>query len=1285
MKKMIFLLGTLLFTVAQGAWAQSYITDVMVVGADDDDEAEAYYDYYTSQGWSGIWKDLNNNAGGHYIYLLYKTNRSSGSSGRAISDFYLRVSGQYDAPSSFVRNGRTYYMAEYHGDSEFREKRGDLNCEAGGYWIHLYYTKDDGEYMGVNYLTINNSSGGALGENGGGTPCDLNKDAGGDDIFMHINRTTINKWSDYRSNGFSHKDGNTIYIENEAELALLANDINMGYSNGYKVVLNKDLDMSDHSWTPMGTESQTFRCDFDGNGHTISGIQVFSTGHYNGFFGYVQGRHYIDAEKHLSAGSAYIKNFALKDSHIEGRDYTAGVVGCLVGEVTLDGVVCQADVVGGSHVGGLVGKVEGMSSYNPAIPVNRANVQNCLFLSGRISASGSCAATMCTLGRYILHSNNYYADPASYVGNSFDCRAYPVTRSLPDGVTVSYTSSKGILHDDVFYSPEGTVSFHVKYDINLIVTVKVNGTELSGTDGNYSFAIDPAKATSYAISVTARESPVIGSGTEASPYLITKEADWDYYTNFLNSGQAPNCFRGTYFKLTADIHIASQMGTDDYPFRGIFDGDGHTLTIAFGSETSYVNKSCAPFYAIDEATIKNLMTVGSIYSSGMYNSGLACHSIGTASLIRNCVSSVDIYSNLNGEGINGGFIGSLNVRKTEGKRVSFEGCAFVGSLQGPKTYAWGGFVGYLDLYTTFSQETISFTDCLFAPTTVSISSGKYFQNGAFCGCVTGADNLMTLIYDNCYHTQTLSPNDGGMRAYTLDRQPTTVGEEKAAYGFITAYSNGLKCGENYYMTLDVVSLADNAANSTVISQRDGDMANVVISGRKLYTDGGWNTLCLPFDVNPLDGTSLEGATVMTLDVEGDYNGNQTGFKSDGTLYLYFKEVTAIEAGKPYLVKWESDRSAYVTINSSSEWRAFANKVNNGTESCEGKIVRLCSDIDVSSTVGTQDHPFKGNFDGGGHTLIVSMDDTGNQGTAPFRYISDATIANVKTTGTVKGSRHCTGLVGFAYSGTNTIQNCHVDVNVTATEKYVGGVLGHGMSSNTTVTDCIFTGSITGPEEANIGVFDAWNNKGSHSVENCLAAGTYSGTAKAACRNDGAKNCYSKNGSLADAADASGMSNEELLAKLGSGWEIVNDDVVPKAIAVNITNPVFPAVVFSQAISDVTSDDGSVTFKGTYDPLEIGDEGDNTKLYFSTANTLYWPNGAMTFKSFRAYFQLNTTASVRAYKLNFGDGDETTGIISIGQFDNLQSDNWFSLDGRKLDSKPTQKGVYIYTGRKVVIK
>jgi hypothetical protein len=83
---------------------------------------------------------------------------------------------------------------------------------------------------------------------------------------------------------------------------------------------------------------------------------------------------------------------------------------------------------------------------------------------------------------------------------------------------------------------------------------------------------------------------------------------------------------------------------------------------------------------------------------------------------------------------------------------------------------------------------------------------------------------------------------------------------------------------------------------------------------------------------------------------------------------------------------------------------------------------------------------------------------------------------------------------------------------------------------------------------------------------------------------------------------------------------------------------------------------------------------------------------MTINSFRAYFQLNTTAALaRAYKMSFGgDDDETTGILRV-VLDNpsnqgrMSDDAWYTLDGRKLDGKPTHPGIYIQNGKKYMIK
>ena len=83
---------------------------------------------------------------------------------------------------------------------------------------------------------------------------------------------------------------------------------------------------------------------------------------------------------------------------------------------------------------------------------------------------------------------------------------------------------------------------------------------------------------------------------------------------------------------------------------------------------------------------------------------------------------------------------------------------------------------------------------------------------------------------------------------------------------------------------------------------------------------------------------------------------------------------------------------------------------------------------------------------------------------------------------------------------------------------------------------------------------------------------------------------------------------------------------------------------------------------------------------------------MSINAFRAYFQLNngitagdqTGNGVRAIKLNF-DGGEQTGITTTDFTNFTNSDAWYDLSGRKLDGKPTKKGVYIYKGKKTVVK
>ena len=122
--------------------------------------------------------------------------------------------------------------------------------------------------------------------------------------------------------------------------------------------------------------------------------------------------------------------------------------------------------------------------------------------------------------------------------------------------------------------------------------------------------------------------------------------------------------------------------------------------------------------------------------------------------------------------------------------------------------------------------------------------------------------------------------------------------------------------------------------------------------------------------------------------------------------------------------------------------------------------------------------------------------------------------------------------------------------------------------------------------------------------------------------------------------------------------------------------------------NATSYDHNVTFIGNYSPVEL-EGGDASNLYLGAANQLYWPSADRTINAFRGYFHVNLSGAgqVRSIRLNLGDKVTGVTLIDNGQLtiDNYAgADSWYDLQGRKLNFKPTQKGVYIYKGKKVVI-
>ena len=174
------------------ASATDFITDVMLLGNKNQTTFNSQLSDLTDQGWLDIDNDLNAGcgSGSDYIHLLYKKQSSSGNTGVPITDFYIRTGD--NPPSSLIYDGRTYYLVPCQGSDSFINSQGDLNNNAAGDYIYLYYTKDALTINhGVTEIYFNYLQYGAVSANGGSTGYNLNAGCGSssDLIYMHIATT----------------------------------------------------------------------------------------------------------------------------------------------------------------------------------------------------------------------------------------------------------------------------------------------------------------------------------------------------------------------------------------------------------------------------------------------------------------------------------------------------------------------------------------------------------------------------------------------------------------------------------------------------------------------------------------------------------------------------------------------------------------------------------------------------------------------------------------------------------------------------------------------------------------------------------------------------------------------------------------------------------------------------------------------------------------------------------------------------------------------------------------
>lgn len=162
-------------------------------------------------------------------------------------------------------------------------------------------------------------------------------------------------WNGTIASGFAVGTGteNDPYqINTAAELAYFAKSVNDGkWYDGEYIILKNNINLNNQEWTPIGNHSNPFKGNFNGDNHTVTGMQISGELDRVGLFG--------ECTKH-NVNSA-IKNITVKDSVICGINFVGAIVG-YAEEINIENCRSIGNTINGkTDVGGICGKIGGYS------------------------------------------------------------------------------------------------------------------------------------------------------------------------------------------------------------------------------------------------------------------------------------------------------------------------------------------------------------------------------------------------------------------------------------------------------------------------------------------------------------------------------------------------------------------------------------------------------------------------------------------------------------------------------------------------------------------------------------------------------------------------------------------------------------------------------------------------------------------------------------------------------------------------------------------------------------
>ena len=434
-------------------------------------------------------------------------------------------------------------------------------------------------------------------------------------------------------------------------------------------------------------------------------------------------------------------------------------------------------------------------------------------------------------------------------------------------------------------------------------------------DDTYTFTMPAEDVTINAtITYPLNENNITQSG---DIYTIKTAEGWNYFCRRMEVDGDLNGFSGKTVVLAGNITVTTSMaGSGKYPFKGTFDGDGHTLTF---NHTASAPCS-APFQNTNGATIRNLHATGLIEGGNWnYMGGLVGSANGKLT-IENCRVSTQISSTISGIANNGGFVGLLSSYYDQ---CHITGCVFDGLICNSntwnQTYGCGGFVGGFSQYGYAILE-----DCLFL-------HGQYDNNGNKCELYWGYDNAMNSTFlhrsndgagtlTNCFYVGTRGLKQGSP-AVESATAPTNFAHlgTPTDHCFMKTYGRLMVFNNKYYTPPygDLVETYDFSGVKSYNIEYDDKPLGIpdittqlwvpLLRYKRTFTNGKPVTVMLPFNFTKSafkKGGSSDGLTGHFYEFKGirlDVNVSNKWvavMKEVGSDDA--NEVTTMKANTPYL-------------------------------------------------------------------------------------------------------------------------------------------------------------------------------------------------------------------------------------------------------------------------------------------------------------------------------------------------------------------------------------------------